>query len=170
MAARRIPDSGTYFSKLVGFVVGIRNYFILGLYYRVGKYGKNVIISRGFKIFHGAKNIQIGNFVCLVDCLINSGDKNGKIIIGDYVFMGHRVMLLARSHDIKKTNMERMTTIIEKPIIIESGVWVGSGSVVLGGVRIGKNSVIGAGSVVTKNVPQNSIYAGIPAKFVKKIN
>jgi acetyltransferase-like isoleucine patch superfamily enzyme len=54
-------------------------------------------------------------------------------------------------------------------IFIEKNVSIGSGSVILGGVRIGENSIIGAGSVVTRNVKKNSIYFGNPAKFIRKI-
>ena len=56
-----------------------------------------------------------------------------------------------------------------KPIIIEDNVWLGINSSVLKGVTIGKNSVIGAGSVVTKNIPANVIAAGNPCRVIKKI-
>jgi acetyltransferase-like isoleucine patch superfamily enzyme len=55
------------------------------------------------------------------------------------------------------------------PIIIGNNVWIGSNSTILPGVVIGDNSIIGAGSVVTKNVPSNVIVAGVPAKVIKKI-
>ena len=54
-------------------------------------------------------------------------------------------------------------------IIIEDNVWIGEGAVVLGGVSIGKNSIIAAHAVVTKDVPQYSIVAGVPAKIIKSI-
>ena len=57
-----------------------------------------------------------------------------------------------------------------EPIIIEEGVWIGAHSIILKGVRIGKRSVIGAGSVVTHNIPENEIWAGNPARFLRKIN
>jgi acetyltransferase-like isoleucine patch superfamily enzyme len=55
------------------------------------------------------------------------------------------------------------------PVVIEDNVFIGAGSYVLKGVRIGENSVIGAGSVVIKSVPPNTIYAGNPAKFIRKL-
>ncbi len=57
-----------------------------------------------------------------------------------------------------------------KPIHIGKNVWIGSGAIVLPGVTIGDNSIVGAGSVVTKNVEPNSVVAGNPAKFIKSIN
>ena len=57
-----------------------------------------------------------------------------------------------------------------KPIIIADNVWVGMNACILPGVQIGENSIIGSGSVVTKNVPANEVWVGNPARFVKKIN
>lgn len=55
------------------------------------------------------------------------------------------------------------------PIIIEDDVWIAMGCIILKGVHIGKGSVVAAGSVVTKNIPPDSVYGGVPAKFIKKI-
>ena len=57
-----------------------------------------------------------------------------------------------------------------KPIILEDNVWVGDSAIICKGVTIGANSIIGAGAVVTKNVPANSVYAGNPARLVKKLD
>lgn len=56
-----------------------------------------------------------------------------------------------------------------KPVVIEDGVWLGGNVTVWGGVTIGKNSIIGAGSVVTADIPENVIAVGNPAKVIKKI-
>ena len=57
-----------------------------------------------------------------------------------------------------------------KPILIEDGVFIGGHSIILKGTHIGKNSIIGAGSVVTGEIPPNQIWAGNPARFIRKIN
>ena len=82
---------------------------------------------------------------------------------------GHRVLVLARNHDYYQFKKDRWNYTTEKPIHIKEGAWIGSGSIILGNVTIGKFSVVGAGSVVTKDVPDYTIVAGNPAKKIKKI-
>lgn len=131
--------------------------------------GHNIHYEVGFSVFNGHHSIFLGNNICLVDTLINAGDTIGKVVIEDYVFFGHGVKLLARTHDYNVYNEERQRKIIEKPIWIKEGAWVGSGAIILGGVTIGRHSVIGAGSLVTKDVPDYAIVAGNPAKKIKTI-
>jgi len=132
--------------------------------------GNNIHCESGFSIFNGEKNIYLGSNIYLVDTLINAGDDLGSVRIDDYVFFGHGVKILARGHDYKEFNLERQIKIVEKPIHIQEGAWVSSGSIILGGVTIGKNAVVGAGSVVTKNIQNNAIYAGNPAKIIRYIH
>ena len=131
--------------------------------------GKNIHFEEGFLIFNGYHNIFIGNNVFLVDALINAGDSKGKVVIEDHVFFGHGVRILARGHNYKKFNENRQKEITEKDIIIKEGAWIGSGAIVLGGVTIGKHAVIGAGSIVTKDIPDFAIAVGNPAKVKKFI-
>ena len=56
-----------------------------------------------------------------------------------------------------------------KPIVIEDNVFVGWGAMILPGVTVGKNSIVAAGAVVTKNIPENQVWGGVPAKFIKTI-
>lgn len=108
----------------------------------------------------------IGKSVSLVNTLL---DCNNLITIGDYVSFGHDVMLLTGYHDYLKKGKERQDSIESAPITIKNGAWIASGSIILPGVTIGENSVVGAGSVVTKNVLDNELWAGVPAKFIKNI-
>jgi len=130
--------------------------------------GSHFQCSKNFTIFHGQKSVRIGNHCNLVDALINAGDSS-TVSIGDYVFFGHGVKLLGRGHDVRYRKQKRQATITEKPITIGNGVWIATGSTILGGITIGDHAVIAAGSIVTKNVPPNTLVAGIPAKVVKKI-
>ncbi|KAG3132975.1 hypothetical protein PI126_g19375 [Phytophthora idaei] len=92
----------------------------------------------------------------------------GEITIGNRVMLAPNVQLYTATHPLgpktRATGYERT-----KPITIEDDVWIGGSVVVLPGVTIGRGAVIGAGSVVTKNVPPMCMYAGNPAKFIKKI-
>lgn len=103
------------------------------------------------------KNVIING---LIDCA-------EQVTIGDNVFSGHDVMILTGSHDPNKFGEGRMSSSRAKPIIIEDGVWLGTRCVILGGVTIGMNAVIGAAAVVTKDVPGFSLAVGVPAKVIK---
>lgn len=75
------------------------------------------------------------------------------------------VNIVSVTHDYMKENM-RFTLPILKKVIIEDDVWIGANSVVLPGVKIGKGAVVGACSLVTKNVPEYAVVSGVPAKFM----
>ncbi len=132
--------------------------------------GSNINYEKDFRVFTGHQNIFLGSNIYLVDALINAGDTLGKVTIEDYVFFGHGVKILARSHNYNVFDEKRQQEILEKPIHIKQGAWISSGSTVLGGVVIGKNAVVAAGSVVTKDIPDNALFAGNPAKFVKYVH
>lgn len=89
---------------------------------------------------------------------------NGKITIGDYCDIAPQVTILTGSHEIGNAQ-RRAGTGVTKDVCIGNGVWIGACSIILPGVRIGDGCVIGAGAVVTKNVPSNHMALGIPAKF-----
>ncbi|MBQ6512243.1 DapH/DapD/GlmU-related protein [Methanobrevibacter sp.] len=110
------------------------------------------------------KNIHIGENV-----FINSGCKmqdQGGIYIGDDVLIGHNACLLTLNHD---QNPDKRADMHPEPIYIEDKVWLGSNVTVLPGVRIKSGAIVAAGAVVTKDVDENTIVAGIPAKFIKKV-
>lgn len=111
--------------------------------------------------------------------IINNGSHIGdytiidivdNVTIGKDVAIGPNCTLYTHDHIYtEKSAPAWKGGLISKQIIIEDGAWVGSGVTILPGVKIGKRAVIAAGSVVTKNVEAESIYGGIPAKFIKKI-
>lgn len=126
-------------------------------------------IDEGFGLFPTffadcGKNLHIGKNV-----FINSGCKfqdQGGIYIGDGALIGHNVVIATLNHDF---NPEKRRGMHPKPVTVGKNVWIGSNSTICPGVTIGDNAVIGAGSVVTKDVPESMVAAGVPAKVIKSI-
>lgn len=110
------------------------------------------------------KNIHIGKHV-----FFNTGcsfQDRGGIFVGDYSFIGMNVTIATLNHGL---TLENRNTTYASSVNIGKHVWIGSNVTILPGVTIHDHSVIGAGGGVTKDVPPDSIYAGVPAKFIKKI-
>ena len=110
------------------------------------------------------KNLVIGKNV-----FINSGCKvqdQGGIEIGDGTLIGHNVVLATLNHALAP---ERRGDLIPRPIRIGKNVWFGSNAVILPGVTIGDGAVIAAGAAVTKDVPENSVVGGVPARVLRTI-
>jgi maltose O-acetyltransferase len=129
--------------------------------------GKGVRFRPGFDVFGNGK-VFIGNNVGLFDVFINC--VCAEVHIGDNAFFGHRVMIITGNHDYATFGIDRQKNVSGKNIYIEEGAWIGSGAIILGGVRVGKNAVIAAGSIVVTDVPDNWIFGGVPAKAIKPIN
>jgi len=89
---------------------------------------------------------------------------HGEIHIGNRVMIATQTSVTTLTHDYSAKDM-RYARIIAKPVFIDDDVWIGSNSVIMPGVKIGKGAVIGAGAVVTKDVPPLAIVVGIPAKI-----
>lgn len=94
---------------------------------------------------------------------------NGSISIGSDVLMGPDVVIMATSHNFDTVDIpiNLQGDKPEKEVIIADDVWIGTRAIILPGVKIGKHSIIGAGAVVTKSFPENSIIGGNPAKLIR---
>lgn len=91
----------------------------------------------------------------------------GGLYIADDVTIGPNVSLITSSHPIAPS--QRRDGVLAKPIVIEKNVWIAAGVTVIGGVTIGENSVVAAGSVVTKDVPPDTLVGGNPARTMRSI-
>lgn len=95
-------------------------------------------------------------------------DGYGSLIIGNDVSIAHNVSILSFEHDyLDLSKPIKDADCIKRPVVIEDDVWLGAGVRILGGVTIGKGSIVGAGAVVSKDIPPYSIAVGVPAKVVK---
>ena len=110
------------------------------------------------------KNIVVGKNVFINACC--KFQDQGGITIGNDVLIGHNVTLATLNHDERP---EYRQNIYPKPIKIGDNVWIGSNATILQGVTIGNGAIIGANAVVTKDVPENTIVAGVPAKIIRKV-
>lgn len=131
----------------------------------LGKTNGQFIIESPFHCDYGY-NIELGeNFYMNVNCVILD---EAKITFGNNVFIAPNCAFYTAGHPL---DVEQRNRGLEyaKPIIVGNNVWIGGNVIVVPGVTIGNNCVIGAGSVVTKDIPDNSLAVGNPCKVIRKI-
>lgn len=110
------------------------------------------------------KNITVGEEVFINACC--HFQDHGGVTIGDGCQIGHNVVFATLNHGLSPE--ERKST-YPAPIVLGKNVWIGSNATILQGVTIGDNAVIGGGAVVTKDVTENTVVGGVPAKFIKSL-
>ena len=143
-----------------------------------GSVGSNVCVDIDFHCEYG-KNIHVGDDVIInMNCTFVD---NNRIDIGSRVMIASDVKIYTATHStsfMDYSSDEEATvfqknfgrTLYAKPIQIEDGVWIGGGAIILPGVTIGARSVIGAGSVVTRDIPANVVAVGNPCRVLREIN
>lgn len=141
----------------------------------LGGMGENVEIDTPFHCDHG-NNIFIGNNVIIgINCTFVD---NAEIRIGNRVLIASNVQFYTSSHPVLPQERlapdwkEKGTTFFRtyaRPIEIKDNVWIGGGSILLPGVTIGENSVIGAGSVVNRSIPANCVAVGNPCRVIRTL-
>ena len=118
------------------------------------------------------KNIQVGENVFINACC--HFQDHGGVTLGDGCQIGHNVVFATLNHVFATLNHglspEDRPHTYPAPIVLGRNVWVGSNATILQGVTIGDNAIVGAGAVVTKDVPANTIVGGVPARFIKRID
>ncbi|MGQ7424814.1 DapH/DapD/GlmU-related protein [Streptococcus suis] len=124
---------------------------------------ESVIINTPFQTdfgrhIHFGKDIYINKDVFMVDL--------GGIFIEDKVLIGPRANLISVNHPLKAEDRHKLEL---KSVRIQENAWIGADATILPGVTIGKNAVVAAGAIVTKDVPDNTLVAGAPAKIIKTL-
>jgi len=133
--------------------------------------GNNVIIASNCQIFSreriGKGKFLIGNGTVIGDNAIF--DLAADVTIGENVAFGPNCVVYTHDHNYSEENISVPWKGKPelKPVVVCNGAWIGSNVTILPGVEIGENAIIAAGSVVTKNIPGNTIWAGVPAKQIK---
>jgi acetyltransferase-like isoleucine patch superfamily enzyme len=135
------------FSKLIGKEVD-ESFILIPPFYTAG--GEEIRVGR---------NVFINQNCTFYDL--------GGLDIADDVMIGPNVSIITTGHPLEPS--QRRTVTIGKPIVIERNVWISAGSTIIGGVTVGENSVVAAGSVVTKDVPPNTLIGGNPARVIQSI-
>jgi acetyltransferase-like isoleucine patch superfamily enzyme len=92
------------------------------------------------------------------------------VSIGDHVTISHRCIITAHMGSPSDTPVKRFIPMGAKPVVIEDGAWICIGAIILPGVTIGENAVVAAGAVVSRDVPANTMVAGIPARHIKRLD
>lgn len=162
-----------WYQTLFMWIPGRLGWILRRLLYRpfFGRAGQGWHIAE-YSSIQRVQNFQIGH-----RCAVGRYDiinAIGGVILGDYSGMGPFCQLITATHNFRKQKNTGLTygaqsRVLETaPIIIEENCWLGAGTVVLPGVRIGKNSVVAAGSTVHKDVPPYSMVGGVPARLIWK--
>ncbi|MER5172717.1 sugar O-acetyltransferase [Thioclava kandeliae] len=131
----------------------------------LGAFGEGTQIKPPFRCDYG-QHIRVGarsfiNFnATILDC--------APVTIGDEVLIGPNVQIYAATHPLEAAPRRAMLE-SGKPVTIHDGVWIGGGAILCPGVTIGENAVVGAGSVVTRDVAPNMLVAGNPARLIRNL-
>ena len=177
------------------FIKVVYSYFFNGLtLIRMHHVGKNIFIRRGLSS-QNPSSITLGDEVrigknCRLDCFGNDGHvgvihlgkgcslnhystilAGGDVLIGDYSRFASFVTIMAESHGINPENgIYHKQPLVCKPVNIGEYCWIGEKAIIMPGVSIGDWSIVGAGSLVTRDIPAYSIAVGNPAKVIKHYN
>lgn len=133
-------------------------------------FGEGADFRAGAYAVH-CSNISIGSNVVVRPLTMLFADQSAQIVLEDNVMMGAGVHFYVNNHKFERKDIPLIDQgyYPSKDIVVRDGAWVGANSIILPGVTIGKNAVVGAGSVVTKSVPDYAVAVGNPARVIKVI-
>lgn len=120
----------------------------------------------GASICFAGRNVRVGNMASINECVFLGA--HGQITLGDYVGIGARSAIFTATHEIWNVNL-RHGPVELRPVTIGNGTMIGGDVTILPGVTIGEGVVVGAGSVVVNDLEPNAIYAGNPARLIRRL-
>ena len=137
---------------------------------KLGRFGEDSAL-RPFSYLVGTRHIEIGERVVIRPHTMLMADDDARIIIGNDVLIGAGVHVYVNNHrfDNRDVKIVDQGYFPSEDVVVEDDVWIGANAILLPGVRVGRHSVIAAGSVVTKSVEPFSVYGGVPARKIKSI-
>ncbi|WP_020405404.1 sugar O-acetyltransferase [Hahella ganghwensis] len=142
------------------------------LHRMLNKVGPGTVVESPFYVDYGV-NVTLGENVYInVNCTLTDGN---TITVGNGVFISPGVQILTTEHPLTPSERSRIVdgkfkcVMRTRPVEIGDNVWIGAGAIILPGVSVGRNSVIGAGSVVTKPIPENVVAVGNPCRVVRSL-
>lgn len=162
----RLASMDLEFEMMVLKYVGcVPSHHVRRFFYRLCgvKIGKGSTIHMG-AVFYDSRNVSIGEDTIIGENAVLDG--RDKLAIGNHVDIASEVMIYNSEHNLQDPNFSP----IEREVVIEDYVFIGPRAIILPGVHIGRGAVVAAGAVVTKNVLENSIVGGVPAKEISKRN
>ena len=131
----------------------------------LGRIGTHSIIQPPFYCTYG-RHIHMGDYVYLNwMCVVLD---NNEVRIGDHVMVGPCVQIYTAAHPLEAEPRNQGWE-VARSVAIEDNVWIGGGAILLPGVTVGQNAVVGAGAVVSRDVPPNTVVVGSPARVVREI-
>lgn len=130
--------------------------------------------NRTRKIFYRITNVKIGEGTIINQNFIVSDNYEPLLIVGERVAISPNVTVICDSNPnnslLQSHPYVNEKLICSKKVVIEDDVWIGTGAIILAGVKVGQGSIIGAGSVVSKDVPAKCIVTGMPAKVIRDLS
>lgn len=146
-SATHVDEIRKWLGEIIGVPVDVSTSVFTPFY---TNYGKNISLGKRVFINHACSFLDLGG-----------------IVIEDDVMIGPRVSITSENHPV---DIKTRKSMVPSTVHIEQNVWIGASATILPGVTVGRNSVVAAGALVNKDVPPNTVVAGVPAKVLKQIN
>jgi len=130
----------------------------------LGSVGEDSIIEPPFYCTYGKTRIGDHAYLNFLRTILD----NNEVRIGNHAMIGPGVQIYTAAHPLQ-ADARNEGWEVAKPVVIEDDVWIGGSAILLPGVTVGRNAVVGAGAVVTRSVPADTVVAGNPAKIIRRI-